>query len=315
MRQVTVFGGSGFIGRYIVQALAAEGAVVRVAVRRPQLAEFTRVYGDVGQVVPVQANLRYPASVDAAIAGSDDVVNATGIFFQRGKQSYDAVHVGGARAVAEAAKRLGVGRLLHVSGIGADDRASSNRFVRSKALAEEAITAGFPAATILRPSVVFGPEDRFFNAIATAVRMAPVMPVFGSGEARLQPVYVVDVAQAAVRALRAPDAPFAVFELGGPNIYSYREVLHLTMAQMARTRPLVGLPVALGKLGAFFAEFLPAPPITRDQVDLLTRDNIVRPGARTLADLGITPTACDVVLPTYIDRFRVRGRYSQNAPA
>jgi uncharacterized protein YbjT (DUF2867 family) len=315
MRQVTVFGGSGFIGRYIVQALAAEGAVVRVAVRRPQLAEFTRVYGDVGQVVPVQANLRYPASVDAAIAGSEDVVNVTGIFFQRGKQSYDAVHVGGARAIAEAARRLGVQRLVHVSGIGADDRNSPNRFVRSKALAEEAITAGFPAATILRPSVVFGPEDRFFNAIATAVRLAPVMPVFGSGEARLQPVYVVDVAQAAVRALRAPDAPFAVFELGGPQIYSYREVLQLTMAQMGRRRPLVRLPLALGKLGAFFAELLPAPPITRDQVDLLARDNIVRPGARTLADLGIAPTACAVVLPTYIDRFRIRGRYSQNAPA
>jgi len=312
MRQVTVFGGSGFVGRYIVRALAAQGTIVRVAVRRPQLADFVKTSGDVGQIATMQANLRFPDSVAAAVSGSDAVVNATGVFFERGAQSYDAVHVAGARCIGEAARRAGVARLVHISGIGADDRNSANRFVRSKALAEEAIAAGFPAAIILRPSVVFGPEDRFFNAIATAARMAPVLPVFGAGTAKFQPVYVGDVARAVVKALARDDSPFAIFELGGPQIYSYLDLIELTFKQMGRRRPLLKLPLGLGKIGAFFAEFLPAPPITRDQIDLLARDNVVRAGARNFADLDIEPTSAEVVLPTYIDRFRIHGRYNQS---
>lgn len=313
MRQVTVFGGSGFIGRYIVRALAARGSIVRVAVRRPQHAEFLKTAGDVGQVVPVQANLRHPASVAAAVEGSDAVINASGIFFQRGAQKYQAVHAEGATAIGQAAKRAGVSRVIHLSGIGADDRNSANAFVRSKALAEEAITAGFPAATILRPSVVFGPEDRFFNAIAAAIRLAPVLPVFGDGSARFQPVYVGDVAAAAVACLDRPQTEFAVFELGGPRVYTYLELLDLTFRQIGRSRPVVRLPITLGKIAALPAEFLPVPPITRDQVDLLSRDNIVREGARGLADLDIVPSSAELILPTYVDRFRIGGRYTQRA--
>jgi uncharacterized protein YbjT (DUF2867 family) len=279
-------------------------------VRRPQLAEFLRVAGDVGQVVPVQANLRYPDSVAAAVAGSDGVVNATGIFFQRGRQTYQAVHVDGTRQIAQAAKAAGVQRVVHISGIGADDRGSANRFIRSKAEAEEAITAGFPAATILRPSVVFGPEDRFFNTLAATLRLAPVLPLFGDGSARLQPVYVGDVARAAGRVLAQPDAPFAVYELGGPKIYTYREAIELLFSQVGRRRPLLRVPVPLARFAAMFAEWLPVPPITRDQVDLMTRDNVVRAGARGFAELGLEPVAADVILPSYVDRFRERGRYS-----
>jgi len=311
MRQVTVFGGSGFVGRYIVRALAAQGAVVRIAVRRPQLGDFVKTAGDVAQVVCVQANLRYPQSVAAAVAGSEAVINATGIYVQRGAQTFEAVHVEGARCIAEAARQAGAAHLVHISGIGADDRNDPSPYVRSKALGEEAVKNAFPGAVILRPSVMFGPEDRFFNAIATAARMAPVLPVFGGGSARLQPVYVADVGHAAARATGLdPDAPRS-FELGGPRIYTYRGLMQLTLEQMGRRRPLLSVPVTLGKIGAFFAEFLPSPPITRDQIDLLSRDNIVRPGAAGFADLGIAPTAAEVVLPTYIDRYRLHGRYSQ----
>ena len=315
MRQVTVFGGSGFVGRYIVRELAARGAIVRVAVRRPQNAEFLRIAGDVGQVVPVQANLRFPDSVAAAVAGSEAVVNATGVFFQRGKQTYQAVHVEGARQIAQASTAAGVQRLVHISGIGADDRGSANSFVRSKAEAEAAITAGFPSAIILRPSVVFGPEDRFFNALGAALRLAPVLPVFGDGEARLQPVYACDVARATAAVLEQSEAPFAVYELGGPKIYTYREALALLFAQVGRRRPLLAVPVPMAKFGAFFAELLPVPPITRDQIDLMTRDNVVRPGAHGFSDLGIEPVAAEVILPSYMDRFRDHGRYSVTTPA
>lgn len=315
MRQVTVFGGSGFVGRYVVRALAARGVRVRVAVRRPEQAAFLRTAGDVGQVVPLQANVRFPASVDAAVAGSDAVVNAVGIQFERGAQRFAAVHEAGARAIGEAAARAGIGRVVHVSGLGAEDRDSANRFVRSKALAEQAVSAAFPAATILRPSVVFGPEDRFFNAIAAAARLAPAMPVFGDGSAKFQPVYVADIAHATCRALADPKTAFSTFELGGPKVYTYRDLIALTLAQIGRTRPTVAIPLALARFGAFFAEFLPVPPLTRDQLDLLAKDNVVRPGAPGFAELGIVPVAAEAILPTYLDRYRIGGRYNAAAPA
>lgn len=318
IKQVTVFG-SGFIGRAIVRALAEQGLQVRVASRRVELADPIKTAGDVGQITLLRANVRMPQSVARAIEGSQAVINAVGIGFERGRQRYDAVHVGGARAIAEAARAAGVARLVHVSGIGADRRTTENRYIRSKVDAEDAIIAGFPDATILRPSVVFGSDDVVFNRLASVARLAPFLPVVGTGSARLQPVYVGDVAAAVVAVLGRPATARTVFELGGPRVYTYRELAALTLRTIDRRKPIVGLPAGLMRFAAFFAE-LPAlvgltPMLTRDQVDLLASDNVVRPGANDLASLGIRPTAAEVILPTYLDRFRVGGRYNQHAPA
>jgi len=315
IKQVTVFGGSGFIGRAIVRALAAEDLLVRVACRRIELAESVKTAGDVGQITLMRANLRQPASVAMAIAGSQAVINAAGIPFERGRQRYRAVHVGGAQTIAEAARAAGVLRLIHLSGIGADSRNSKNPYVRSKVDAEDAVVAGFPTATILRPSVVFGPGDAMFTRMARIAVQAPFVPVVGNGRAKVQPVFVGDVARAAVAVLERPDTAKTVFELGGPRLYTWREIAALTLREIRRDRPIVGMPAGLMKIAGFFAEFLPVPPFTRDQVDLLIQDNVVRAGASGLASLGIEPTAAEVILPTYLDRFRIGGRYSQPAPA
>ena len=319
IKQVTVFGGSGFLGQAIVRALAPQGYLVRVACRRIELAEKVKTAGDVGQITLMRANLRVPRSVATAIEGSQAVINAAGIAFERGRQRYKTVHAGGARTIAEAARAAGVERLVHVSGIGADSRSWKNRYVQSKVEAEDAIVAGFETATILRPSVVFGPDDVLFNRLARIAALAPFMPVVGSGRAKVQPVFVGDVAAAAVAVLARPDTAKSVFELGGPRVYTYRELAALTLREIDRHKPIIGVPAGLMKVAAFFAEF-PAmlgltPQITRDQVDLLRHDNVVRPGAKNLAMLGIVPTAAEVILPTYLDRFRIGGRYNQHAPA
>ncbi|GEP61424.1 complex I NDUFA9 subunit family protein [Reyranella soli] len=315
IKQVTVFGGSGFVGRAIVRALAPEGYLVRVACRRIELAERVKTAGDVGQVTVMRANLRMPQSVAAAIAGSQAVINAAGIPFERGRQRYRAVHVEGARAIAEAARAAGVQRLIHMSGIGAESRSSKNRYVQSKVEAEDAIIAGFENATILRPSVIFGPDDVMFNRLAKIATQAPFVPVVGNGHAKVQPVFAGDVGAAAVAVLARPDTVKSVFELGGPRVYTYREVAALTLREIGRDKRIIGVPAGLMKIAGWFAEFLPVPPLTHDQVDLLTTDNVVRGGAKTLADLGIAPTAAESILPTYLDRFRVGGRYNQHAPA
>ena len=319
IQQVTVFGGSGFLGQAIVRALAPQGYLVRVAARRIELAEKVKTAGDVGQITLMRANLRAPQSVAHAIAGSQAVINAAGIAFEHGRQRYKAVHAGGARTIAEASRAAGVERLIHVSGIGADSRSWKNRYVQSKVEAEDAIVAGFETATILRPSVVFGSDDVLFNRLARIAAMAPFMPVVGSGRAKVQPVFVGDVAAAAVAVLARPDTAKSVFELGGPRVYTYRELAALTLREIDRHKPIIGVPAGLMKVAAFFAEF-PAmlgltPQITRDQVDLLLHDNVVRPGAKDLVSLGLTPTAAEVILPTYLDRFRIGGRYNQHAPA
>ena len=319
IKQVTVFGGSGFLGQAIVRALAPQGYLVRVACRRIELAEKVKTAGDVGQITLMRANLRVPQSVATAIEGSQAVINAAGIAFERGRQRYKTVHAGGARTIAEAARAAGVARLVHVSGIGADSRSWKNRYVQSKVEAEDAIVAGFDTATILRPSVVFGPDDVLFNRLAKIAALAPFMPVVGSGRAKVQPVFVGNVAAAAVAVLARPDTAKSVFELGGPRVYTYRELAALTLREIDRHKPIIGVPAGLMKIAAFFAEF-PAvlgltPQITRDQVDLLVHDNVVRPGAKDLASLGIVPTAAEVILPTYLDRFRIGGRYNQHAPA
>jgi NADH dehydrogenase len=317
--QVTVFGGSGFVGRAIVRALAQQGYLVRVAARRIELAEPVKTAGDVGQVMLMRTNLRMPRSVLAAVQGSQAVVNAAGIAVQRGRQTYKAVHADGANAIVEAARAAGVQRLVHISGIGADNRSSKNPFLRSKVMAEDAVVTGFANATILRPSVVFGPNDAMFNRMAAIAAKAPFVPVVGDGSAKVQPVFVGDVGNAVAAVLARPDTAKSVFELGGPRVYSYRELAALVLLAIDRQKPIVGVPVPLMKLAGFFAQQIArvglVPPITADQVELMRYNNVVRPGAHSLATLGITPTAAEVILPTYLDRFRIGGRYNQHAPA
>jgi len=315
IKQVTVFGGSGFVGRAIVRALAHDGYQVRVACRRIALAEPLKTAGDVGQVTLMRANLRMPQSLANAVKGSDAVINAAGIPFQRGRQRYQAVHVEGAHAIAEAARTAGVQRMVHISGIGADGRGSKNPYIRSKVDAEDAIIAAFESATILRPSVVFGPDDVMFNRMAKIAALAPFVPVVGNGRAKVQPVFAGDVGAAAAVVLARPDTARSVFELGGPRVYTYREIAALTLREIDREKPIIGVPAGLMKIAGWFAEFLPVPPLTHDQVDLLTSDNVVRGGAKTLADLGILPTAVESILPTYLDRFRIGGRYNNHSPA
>lgn len=317
IEQVTVFGG-GFIGRAIVQALARQGHQIRVAVRRPELAEQITTAGSVGQVMLMRANIRMPRSVAAAVAGSQAVVNATGIPFQRGRQRYQAVHVDGAGNIASACQAAGVERLVHVSGIGAE-RDSKNAFIRSKGQGEQAVIAAFATATFLRPSVVFGPDDQIFNRMAGIAAKAPFLPVIGDGSVRVQPVFVGDVGAAAAAVLAKPETAKSVFELGGPRVYTYRELAELVLRTTDRRRPIIGVPAGVMKIAGFFAQQIALlglrPPLTADQVELMRHDNLVRPGASTLETLGIRPTAAEAILPTYLDRFRIGGRYNQHAPA
>jgi NADH dehydrogenase len=318
IKQVTVFGGSGFIGRAIVRALAHQGYLVRVAARRIELAEPVKTAGDVGQVMLMRANVRFPQSVAAAVAGSQAVVNAVGIPFQRGRQTYQAVHAEGARTIAQAASAAGVQRLIHISGIGADNRSSKNRYIQSKVAAEDAIVGAFDGATILRNSVVFGPGDVMFNRLADIARKAPLFPLIGNGAAKVQPVFVGDVGQAVAAALARPDTAKSVFELGGPRVYTYREVAQLVLHEIDRKKPIIGTPASVMKIAAFFAQQVAivglVPPLTVDQVELMVHDNVVRPGALGLGALDIQATAAEVILPTYLDRFRLGGRYNQHAP-
>jgi uncharacterized protein YbjT (DUF2867 family) len=320
-RLATVFGGSGFVGRHIVRALARKGWRVRVAVRRPDLAQFLRTAGAVGQVEPVQANLRYRASVAAALEGAEMVVNAAGVSAENGAQTFQAVHVDGAEAVALAAQAAGIEAYAHVSGIGAD-AASPSAYIASKGLGESATLAAFPAATILRPSVVFGAEDNFFNRFGALSRMVPVIPLFGGGETRLQPVYAGDVARAAAAALSGGAKPGVVYELGGPQVMTLREAAELALQAAERRRLLVGLPLgasrALASLTSFASRaslglFPAVLTTTRDQVDLLAEDNVVSDSAvaegRTLQGLGIDPQAAEAIIASYLVRFRRTGQY------
>jgi NADH dehydrogenase len=319
IKQVTVLGGSGFIGRAIVRALAQHGYLVKVAARRIELAEPVKTAGEVGQVMLVRANLRVPESIAKVVAGSDAVINAAGIGWQRGRQSYQTVHVGGARTLADACRAFGVKRLIHVSGIGADARSSKNAYVASKVAAEDAVIAGFPDATIVRPSVVFGPDDVMFTRLALVACSAPFLPVIGRGTAKVQPVFVGDVAQAVASLLGKPETARSVFELGGPRVYTYREIAALVLHIIDRRKPIVGVPAGLMKIAGFFSQQTAilglTPHLTVDQVELMMHDNVVRPGANSFATLGIQPTAAEAILPTYLDRFRQGGRYNQHAPA
>lgn len=312
---VTIYGGSGFVGRYIARRMAKEGWRVRVAVRRPNDAIFVKPYGVVGQVEPIACNIRDDASVRAAMKGADAVVNCVGILNHSGKNTFDAVQAEGAARIARIAAEEGVATLVHLSAIGADEN-SPSEYQQTKAAGEKAILAAFPKAVILRPSVIFGNEDGFFNRFAAMARLGPILPVVGANT-RFQPVYVDDVAQAAVLGITGQAAP-GIYELGGPDVETFRDLMRQMLAVIRRRRLIINIPFFAATLmgGAF--DLLQAVTlgliqngmVTRDQVRNLRADNVVTPGAKGFADLGITPTAMEAVLPEYLWRYRPSGQYA-----
>ncbi|MBN9063200.1 MAG: complex I NDUFA9 subunit family protein [Rhizobiales bacterium 65-9] len=309
---VTIFGGSGFIGRHVARALAKRGYRVRAAVRRPDLALFLAPMGVVGQVTAVQANLRYPDSVARAIAGADVVINLVGVLAESGKQTFEAVQATGAETVAKAAAAAGVSAFIQMSAIGADAE-SESAYARSKAQGEAAALAARPDAIIVRPSIVFGPEDSFFNRFAAMARFSPALPLIGGGETKLQPVFVGDVAEMIARAVDGAAPGGRVYELGGPDIRSFRELMEFTLTTIERRRLLVPVPWALAMMQAQVLELLPGALLTTDQVRLLQQDNIVSAAAvsetRTLEGLGVRPSAIEAVVPSYLWRFRKAGQF------
>jgi len=322
----TVFGGSGFIGRHVVQRLANAGWRVRVATRDPEGAAYLRPRGDVGQVEPVYADLLKEFSVQAAVERADLVINLVGILYERGRQRFHSIHVDGAARVAQLAKNAGVKQLVHFSALGAD-AASDSAYARSKAEGEQAVLASFPEAVILRPSVVFGPEDEFFNRFAELTSYLPFLPVytsdgyklkglgfdfFGSGGPRFQPVYVGDVADAVMKVLE-PGHEGKRFELAGPEIYSFKQLMELTLSAADRERRLLPLPMGVAKLQAAFLQFLPKPPLTPDQVRLLGHDNIASGSLPGLKQLGIAPQDAAAMLPTYLARYKNPYLFSRRA--
>ncbi len=311
---VTIFGGSGFIGRYIVKRLAKKGWVIRVAVRRPARAAFLKPLGDVGQITPVRAKIQDAEAVRAAVSGAEAVINLTGILAEHGDQRFDAVHARGAGLVARECAELGVRNLVQMSALGADPE-SASLYARSKAAGEAAVREAFPQAVVVRPSIVFGPEDDFFNRFGELATFLPVLPLIDGGHTRFQPVYVGDVADAIVKALTDPACAGKTYELGGPRVYTFKELLELLLREIRRKRLLINLPSGIARIQATFLELLPKPPLTRDQIKLLAQDNVVSEGALTLKDLGIEPTSVEVIVPTYLDRFRPGGRFNREAEA
>ncbi len=310
-RLVTVFGGSGFVGRHVVRVLAARGYRVRVACRRPDLAGHLQPLGGVGQIQCVQANLRYRASIDRAVEGADVVVNLVGILAETGKQSFDGLQARGAGWVAQAASEQGC-QMVQMSAIGADDGSQAN-YARSKAEGERLVREALPDAIILRPSIVFGPEDDFFNRFATMARYAPVLPLIGGGHTRFQPVYVGDVAEAVARAVDGDLTPGSTWELGGPEVLTFKQCLERMLQIVGRKRGFVTLPFGIAAGIGSIAQYAPGAPITPGQVEMLKSDNIVSQEAinagRGLADMAIEPTGLNAILPNYLVRFRQHGQF------
>lgn len=316
---VTVFGGAGFIGRYVVRALASNGATVKVACRRSSDASFCRAIGDVGQVVIAPCNVRDEESVRSTVEGSDKVVNLAGILYERGSQTFEQVHHQSAARIARAAADAGVEALVHVSAIGADHPGLSS-YSKSKGAGEAAVRALFARAVIIRPSIVFGPEDDFFNRFAGYARVCPALPLIGGGNTKFQPVYVCDVADAISWALSRDKAAGRVFELGGPRLATFRELMELLLSFVSRERLLMPIPFGFGMVMAALGETLlslpsylapgltPAPILTRDQVRLLRQDNIVTGKFGTFSDMGIAPVSMETILPSYLSRFRPASR-------
>jgi NADH dehydrogenase len=310
---VTVFGGSGFLGRHVVAALARRGYLVRVAVRRPDLAGFVQPAGNVGQVMPVQANLRVRWSVDRAVQGADAIVNLVGILYEGGRQRFDAVQGFGARAVAEAARAANAS-LVHVSAIGADAHSPSG-YARSKAAGEQAVLETVPSAVVIRPSILFGPEDGFFNKFAEMARFSPFLPLVGGGRTKFQPAYVADVAEAIARAVDGKVEGGRVYELGGPEVLSFRECMERMLEVIDRKRILLPIPWWAASLMGSVLGLLPKPVLTADQVKLLKADNVVSEEARSqkrdFAAFGISPRAIGPVLPSYLWSYRPAGQFTK----
>lgn len=308
---ITVYGGSGFLGRHLVRALARHDYRIRVAVRRPELANYLQPLGRPGQIHAVQANIRDAASVAAAARDAHVLINLVGILFERGRQRFDAVHTIGAEQVALTANAHGA-RLVHVSAIGADEK-SRSRYARSKAAAEKLVLAAQPEAVIMRSSIMFGPEDDFFNRFAALARISPALPLIGGGHTKFQPVFVGDVATTIVEATAGNARPGTIYELGGPDVRTFKEIMQFVLKTIERSRLLVSVPFFAAKFEAAFLQFMPKPLITPDQVELLRNDNVVSEAAktegRTLAGFGIAPEPIEAIVPSYLWRFRKTGEF------
>ena len=307
---VTVYGGSGFVGRHVVRALARRGYLIRVAVRRPDLAFHLQPLGRVGQIHAVQANLRHAPSVEAAARDAHVLINLVGILFERGRQHFNAVQAQGAELVAKAASANGV-PLVHMSAIGADEN-STSLYARSKAAGERLVLAAQPQAVIMRPSIQFGPEDDFFNRFAALARLSPALPLIG-GNTRFQPVFVGDVAAAVAKAVDGELTPGTIYELGGPEVRTFRQLLEYICTVIERKRILVPDPFFIAKMQAMVLQYLPKPLLTPDQVELLRYDNVVSEAAkaegRTLQGMGIEPEPIEAIVPSYLWRFRKTGQF------
>lgn len=314
-KTITVFGGTGFLGRHIIQHLAKTGATIRVATRLPQKAYFLRPYGRVGQIVPMACNIHNDDSVARTLEGSDIAVNLVGILYEKGKSTFNAIHVDTPARIARLSRQKGLSQLIHVSALGADPAATSN-YARSKAAGEIAVLNGFSNATVLRPSIVFGHEDNFFNKFAQMAQFAPCLPLIGGGHTKFQPVYVADIAKAVEeivlqQATGHHNTSRNTYEMTGPRIYSFKDLMLLMLAETGQKVGLMPIPFPLAKILATFTGLLPVPPLTRDQVDSLKTDNIGHPQAPGLKNLGIRATALETVLPTYMDKFREGGRFTK----
>ncbi len=301
-RTVTIFGGSGFVGRYLVQKFVQNGDLIRVAVRNPVAARFLQPLGEVGQIMPLQTSLLSSDEISRAIEGSDVVINLVGILYEKGRQTFEALHVDGASRIAEQAKELGVSTLLHMSALGAHLN-SRSRYASTKARGEEAVLHHFPEATLFRPSVIFGAEDSFLNHFAQMALTSPFLPLVGGGKTRFQPIYVGDVAKCFFKASLKKEARGVTYELGGPSIYTFKELMVYVLKTIHRKRILLPISFGVAKSIGFFAQFLPTPPLTPDQVELLKTDTIVSPQAMTAENLGVHPKALEVLAPLYLERY------------
>ncbi len=302
-RIITLVGGTGFVGRYVVKRLARAGYLVRVISRNPDKALHLKTAGTPAQIVLTYGDLSKPETLEGKLTGSYAVVNLVGIMFESGRQNFATIHAQGAEKLAKLAKAAGAEAFIHLSAIGVD-RAMKSKYARTKATGEQAVLAAFPGATILRPGIIFGPEDGFYNKFAAMAVFSPFLPLIGGGKTRFQPVYVGDVAQAIFETIEDESVRGKIYELGGPSVYTFREILENILAIIDRKRLLLPVPFGLASLLGFFTELLPNPPLTRDQVRLLEVDNVVGEEAKTLADLGVSPTGAEIVVPEYLSRFR-----------